>query len=134
MVDPETGVEYMTPNEYLILPLPLRRQKQHLAHGKAVPEHSKHVDLTTGQVTGVSQSSRITLPELMIMDSAGAEKGIEELLKARGGDQKAMKMAKRQTIDTGVFTLQSLGELGSRPTATETMAAIFYAMHLDNNI
>lgn len=133
-VDPVTGVEYTTPERYAIMRLPVRRQKQHVVHGKSVAEHSKHVDITTGQVTGVSQTSAITIPELMILDAAGMEEALTEFLKVRGGDNTAMKAARRQTIDGGGYTLRSIEALNSRPTSTETLRATLTAMHLENNV
>lgn len=132
--DPVTGVRFTTPEKYAILKLPVRRQKQHLVHGKSVAPHSKHVDVLTGQVTGVSKTSAITLPELMVLESAGLESVITEFLKVRGGDNTALREARRQTLDTGSYTLKSVEELNSRPTSTETLSATLKAMHLDNQV
>lgn len=134
LVDELTGVKYLTPNRYLILDLPIRRQIQHLIKKKSVPINSKFTDSLTGQVTGVSKSSRLSLPEIMILESAGHLKSIEEFIKVRGGDITAIQKSKRSLVDTGEYNLHEIEELGTRPTSTDTVRAYLLAAHLDNNI
>jgi len=134
MVDPESGIEYLTPEKYLIVDIPVRRQAQHLTKKKDVPDNDQVSDVLSGQVAGPSKSAMMSLPEIMILESAGHHKAIEELIKTRGGDHKSYNASKRQMIETGGFTLKQLEELGSRPTSTDTVKAFLLAMHFDNNI
>jgi len=134
MTDPVTGVEYLTPEKYLIVDVPIRRQGQHLTKKKDVPDDDKVTDATTGQAVGPSKSAMMSLPEIMVLESAGHTSAIEELTKARGGDQLAYNHSKRQMIDSGSFTLKELATLGSKPTSTDTVKAFLLGMHFDNNI
>jgi len=134
LTDSITGVKYLTTQKYLILDIPVRRQSQHLMKGKSVSLNSKYTDNLTGQATGVSRSSRISLPEIMSLESAGHVKSIEEMIKVRGGDPVALRKAKRLLIDRGYYNLDEIAELGTRPISTETTRAFLLAMHLDNNI
>ena len=132
--DPVTGVKYLTPHEYLLLDLPIRRQQQHLVKGKSVVENSKYTDPLSGQATGPSRSSRLSLPEVMILESAGHLKSIEEMMKVRGGDNVAYRESKRIISEQGAYNLSTLEQLKSRPTSVESLRAFLFAMHIDNNL
>lgn len=134
LVDEETGLKYLTYDTYLLARLPIRRQSQHLEKGKSVNKNSKFVDNLTGQGTGVSRVSRLSLPEIINLEAAGHVKGIEELMKVRGGDTEALRLAKRELVDNGEYSLKTIEELNSRPISTDTVRSILLAMHLDNNI
>jgi len=134
MIDPVTGVKYLTPEKYLILDLPCRRQSQHVSKGKSVVESSAFVDALTGQPAGASKSSRLSLPEIMNLESMGLKRGIQELINIRGGNELAFREYKRSTLDTGEVSLKNLEELNSRPTSTETLKALLLGMHLDSNV
>lgn len=134
MIDPVSKVKYLSPHKYFIVDLPIRRQSQHLIKGKKVADHGKFTDSMTGQPSGVSRTSRISLPELMILESSGHHKAIEEMIKVRGGDVEAFRKAKRLSIDQGGYSLKTIEELGTRPTSTETLRSLLLAMHLDNNV
>lgn len=134
LTDPVTGTKYLTPHEYLVIDLPIRRQQQHLVKGKSVVENSKYTDPLTGQPTGPSRSSRLSLPEIMILESAGHLSMIEELMKVRGGDNLAYREARRLMIEQGTYNLETIEELQSRPSSTETLKAFLFGMHIDNNL
>lgn len=134
LTDPVTEVRYLTPHEYLVVDLPIRRQQQHLVKGKSVVENSKYTDPLTGQPTGPSRSSRLSLPEIMILESAGLYSMIEELMKVRGGDNTAYREARRLIIEQGTYHLENIEALESRPTSTETLKAFLFGMHVDNNL
>lgn len=134
ITDPATGVRYLTPQKYMVLDLPIRRQQQHLVKGKSLVENSKYTDPTTGQATGPSRTSKISFPEIMILESAGHLKSIEEMIKVRGGDNVAFREAKRLTVEQGGYNLSTIEELNTRPTSTETLKAFFFGMHINNNL
>ena len=132
--DPISGAKYLTPEKYLVIDIPIRRQQQHLVKGKSVVENSKYTDPTTGQATGPSRTSRVSLPEIMVLESAGHLSALEEMLKVRGGDSKAFREARRLTIEQGGYNLAAVEQLDSRPTSTETLRAFFFGMHIGNNL
>ena len=134
IVDPKTKVKYLTPKKYLIVDLAVRRQQQHLVKGKSLAENSKYTDPLTGQATGPSRTSRLSLPEIMILESSGHHTSIEEMIKVRGGDNVAHRESRRLTVEQGGYDLDTIEELDSRPTSTETLKAFLFGMHIDNNL
>lgn len=134
LTDPVSGVRYLTPEKYLLLDLPIRRQQQHLIKGKSVVENSKFTDPLTGQAIGASRSSRVSLPELMIMESAGHYEAIEELIKVRGGDAAAFRESRRLMVEQGGYNLDTIREMDTKPTSSETLKAFLFGMHIENNL
>lgn len=132
--DPVSNTKYLTPEKYLLIDIPIRRQQQHLVKGKSLVENSKYTDPTTGQATGPSRTSRVSLPEVMVLESAGHLSALEEMMKVRGGDSKAFREARRLTIEQGGYNLAAIEQLDSRPTSTETLRAFFFGMHINNNL
>lgn len=134
MTDPVTGARYLTPHKYMIVDLPVRRQQEHVMKKKSVATHSKFTDTWTGQAMGVSATSKISLPELMILESSGHVKAIEELIKVRGGDPIAFRESRQRLINQGRYNLKEIEDLNSRPTSTETLGTLLKSMHIDNNV
>jgi len=133
LTDTATGVEYLTNQKYLVVKLPVRRQIQTLENKMSIPEDNKHVDDLTDQPTGVSKGSSISFPELLVMYSQGNSRGIEELIKYRGGDGKAMQAMDKQIHESGGVSMDSLGKLGTKVKSTQTLSVFLKGMHLDNN-
>ena len=133
ITDDISGTTYITPERYFIVYLPIRRQSQHVDKGKSVAKNNKYTDTLTGQATGPSRTSRLSLPEIINLESAGLHSAILEFINIRGGNILGFREAKRSTLDTGQYTLKDIGELGSRPTSTATLHAFLLGMMLDNN-
>jgi hypothetical protein len=134
LTDPLTGVETKTPMEYLVMHMPVRRQSQHLIKKQSIPKSSKVIDHLSGQVTGDSKGGKISLPELLVMESKDLTDNLLELIKVRGGDDKAYKGMLEQIEATGSFSIAPLLELNSKPTSTETLMAYLLAGHLSNTM
>lgn len=134
MTDELSGVKYTTKNEYMILDIPVRRQKQHVSKGMSVATSSSSTDPTTGQVTGNSKRGQLSLPEIMMLQSAGLDDTIYELIKVRGGDEAAMSYAKKQAMSTGDFTLSKVSDLGTNVGTTDTLRAYLFGMLYENNL
>ncbi len=134
LTDAKTGVTYLTPEKYLVIDLPLRRQQQLLTKKISIPDNNRHVDELTGQVTGDSHGASLSLPEMQLLRSQGLDRPILELIKPRGGDNKAYRFIARQIIETGTASLDSVMNLGTRPKSTETMGHLLRGMHLSNNL
>lgn len=134
LTDPVSNKTYLSPVKYLVVDLPLRRQAQLLVKKISIPEDNKHVDDLTGQPTGVSKGSKLSFPELQMLYAQGFDSSIEELIKFRGGDQKAFNAMNRQIMATGGVSLDSIRGAGTTVKSTVTLATILKSMHLDNNL
>ncbi len=133
LTDVATGSVYLTNQRYLVVKLPVRRQIQTLENKISIPEDNRHVDDLTDQPTGVSKGSSISFPELLVMYSQGNSRGIEELIKYRGGDIKGMQAMDKQIHESGGASLDSLSKLGTKVKSTQTLSVMMKAMHLENN-
>lgn len=134
LTDAKTGTTYLTPEKYLVVDLPLRRQQQMLTEKISIPENNRHVDEMTGQVTGASKGASLSLPEAQILRSQGLDRPILEMIKVRGGDQRAFRAIDRQIIESGSASLDSVLGAGTRVKSTETLGNLFKGMHLNNNL
>ena len=134
LTDNATGVKYLTPEKYFIVHMAIRRQIQHVAKGLSVTEHSNYVDTLTGQPVSDSKSSKLSLPEIINLDTLGLHKSIEEMISVRGGNTLGYSAAKQDTINTGTYTLQAIEDIGSRPTSIDTLRAFLLGSHLDSTL
>lgn len=134
LTDQATGTEFITPLKYLVIEWPMRRQAQTLDKKSSIPLDNTQVDDLTDQMTGDSKGSRISLPELQVLNSEGLNATISEMIKIRGGDPVALSVLERTIIEQGSVTLDQLTALGTRPTATTTASALLKAMHIGNNL
>lgn len=134
LTDPLTGETYKTPLEYLVIDVPVRRQNQHLVKGRSMPENDKVVDALTGQVTGDSKGGRVSLPELLALESRGLEETILELIKVRGGDDRALRAMRDAIRETGGFSVEAIKALRTKPQATHVLRALLLSVHIDNTI
>lgn len=134
LTDPATGVTHLTPKKYLVIEWPMRRQQQTLDKKMSVPKDNSHIDDLTGQVTGESKGSSVTLPELQVLFSEGLNDTIIELIKVRGGDQEAFSVFEREIIQTGEASLANVAQTGTRPKSTTTVGTFLTSSHLRNDL
>jgi len=134
LTDDVSGQVFLTNHKYLCLHLPVRRQIQTLVNKISIPEDNRHLDELTDQPVGVSKGSSLSLPEIMVLYAQGLEKGIEEMIKFRGGDLKAMNAMDKEIINTGGVKMETISHLGTRVKSAETLSTMLKAMHLDNNL
>lgn len=134
ITDAKTGVTTLTPEKYLVLDLILRRQQQMLSKKVSIPDNNRRIDELTGQPTGDSQGASLSGPELQLLRSQGLDRPILEMIKARGGDEKARRIIYRQLHETGEASLDNIMNIGTRPKSTETLSKILSGMHLKNNL
>lgn len=134
LTDHVTGERFLTPLPYMILTVRVARQNQHLIKGISVAENDRVIDNLTGQVTGVSKSAKISLPELLQLQAKGLDASILELIKVRGGDPKAERYMKESVSQSGTFSVEGAKALGSKPTVTKSLRALFLSIHLDSTI
>jgi len=134
LTDPDTGLVFETPERYLVVDLPIRRQAQTLEKKVSIPENDQHIDQLTDQPTGPSKGSKISFPELQILYGQGYDRVIEELIKFRGGDTKAYQLLKTLASTDGVVTQDNIKQVPTRVKSTEVVSTILKVMHLDNNL
>jgi len=130
----DNGDWFLTPNSYLIIPLPVRRQSQLLTKKISIPENNYVIDDYTGQVTGDSKGSSISYQELSILKSFGLKKSIEEFMHWRGGDVKGNRILNQMVQRTGGASMDALKPYAGEVKSTETLKSILLGMHLDNNL
>lgn len=134
MTDHVSGVKYLTPHKYFVVHLPIRRQAQHVSKGKSVVESSAYIDSFTGQPAGASRTSRLSLPEIMNLDSLKLHHSIDEMINVRGGNELGFRVSRRGLVTTGEYTLKEVHDLGTRATSNETLKSFLFGMHYENNV
>jgi hypothetical protein len=134
LTDPITGVTFLTPERYLILRLPVRRQQQLLIKKSSIPDSNLHVDELTGQPAGPSKGSKMSFPEIQVLFAQDQNRPIEELIKFRGGDAKAYRAMTRSIIETGQASQDAIKVNPTRVKSTETFSTLLKAMHLANTL
>lgn len=130
----ESGDWFLTPNAYLILPFPVRRQAQLLVEKISIPENNHSIDDFTGQVTGDSKGSKISYPELSLLKAFGLKKTIEEFMHWRGGDVKGNRLMNQQILKTGGASMKALEPYAGEVGSTRSLRNILIGMHYDNTL
>ena len=125
---------YLSNEKYLIVKLPLRRLAQILRKKISIPEDNRSVDLLSGQPTGASKGSKISYPELQILQARNLPHTTIELIKFRGGDTVGFNAMNDQIHKTGGASIQALAKLGTKTKSTETLATYLTAMHLEHTL
>lgn len=134
-MDPGNGEpKYLSNDKYLVVPLPLCRQAQLQQKKISVPKDNKSINDYTGQPSGKSASSRISYPEMLVLQSFGFDANLEEFYKWRGGDLEGMRAMDAQFSKTGAASVKSLGYLNTKVTSTNTLYTLMVGMHLDNTL
>lgn len=134
ITDPQTGAVYLTPNEYPVLDMIVRRQAQMLTKKSSIPEDARHVDEMSGQVTGKSKGSKISFPEVQAQLAQNLEMTLIEEIKIRGGDEGAQLEFDRQLIEHGEASIDDVTVDGQVTKATSNTAILFRGMLLDTNL
>ena len=125
---------YLTPIKYLVVDLPIRRASQLLTKKIKIPEHSKTVDMLTGQPTGVSKGSRVTFEEVRLMAAMGLDNCLVELMKYRGGDLRGGNALNAMIARYGTANLKTLNNFASGVESTRTLSTFLKAMHLQSTL
>lgn len=121
---------YITPVEYLVIDLPLRRQAQILDKKISIPEDNNSVDNFTGQVTGASKGSRMSYPEVQVLAAQGLEHSLTEFLKYRGGDERGFNAMNTMIGRTGGVSMDAIEGFAGKVRSTHTLKVFLTAMHL----
>lgn len=134
LTDPVTGEQYTTPVKYLVLDLPMRRLIQHILDKMSTAKNDNVVDHVSGQATGDSKSSSISLPELGVLNANDLIYPALEFVKGRGGDEKAYDEIMKQIEETGSFSMDRVSELNSKPKIVESLRFWLLGTGIDNNL
>lgn len=126
--------DYTTPNEYLTMILPIRRAAQLLSKKISVPDGDKNVDMTSGQVTGKSKSSKLTLPEIQMLVGMGFKTSIRELIKIRGGDLGANNALNNMLFKTGKATQEDIEPYSTGVVSKKTLKNFLRASHITSTL
>lgn len=132
MYDALTGREYVTPHEYPVVVLPVRRQSQTVAVKSSIPSGRQPIDELTHQPIQTSKGASMTQPEIGSLAARGLESTLYEILNVRGGNETARREFRKQLLETGSGNLDSLSGIGTIKSV-DTMAIYLNGMHLGNN-
>lgn len=125
---------YLTPVEYMVVDLPLRRASQLLIKKISVPKHNKVIDSLTGQPTGESKGAKLSYPELQVCVAMGLDNCMVELMKYRGGDIRGGAALNGMISKLGSANLTTLQNYASGVESTATLRTFLNSMHLRNSI
>lgn len=134
MKDGPNSPAYLTPQKYLIVDLPLKRQAQLLVKKISIPEDNKSIDDLTGQPTGKSKGSKISYPEIQVLSALGLDQSLTELLKYRGGDVKGFDAMNKFISQQGGVSMQSVEPYSGGVVSTATLKTFLTGMHLQTTI
>lgn len=135
LTDPQTGVVYKTNAKHMTGLVPFRRQVQMLYKKMSIPEGDDVVDERSGQATGVSKGARLSYPEIQVNAAKGLDNMVLELIKYRGGDEKAYNAMNRSIYATGEASLEEISARGPTSVkAAQTLSVFLKTMHLGNNL
>jgi hypothetical protein len=133
--DPVTGDVNLTPQTYLIVDLPFRRQQQHLLEKIGIPDSNNHIDEMTGQVTGPSKGSRVSYPEMQIgLYAKGLKASTMELFTIRGGNTDAYAAMERDAYNGEFPSINAFYDSSTTTKSNVTLSILFKGAMLDNNI
>lgn len=124
---------YLTPKEYMVLLLPIRRVKQYLKDKMSVPDSDTKTDLLSGQVVKPDKGASLSFVEAQILISKGLDKSISELMSVRGGNSHAYAAFKGAISETGTVRLSDI-ETRSTVRSAVVASVYFRGMHLWNNL
>lgn len=134
-LDPKNGApQYLSNEKYLILRLCLRRLAQILQKKISIPENNRSIDLLTGQPTGASKGSKISYPELQILQARDLPNTITELIKYRGGDLVGFTAMNDQIYKTGGASIEALSKLGTETKSNVVLNTYLTSMHLESTL
>ena len=129
--DEPTQSYYITPHEYLMLTLPVRRLSQFVDHKLSVAEGDSRIDMLSGQVTKPDKGSTHSQTEAQALFARGLDKTNLELIKYRGGDTNAFAEYKRELEETGRATIGK--DTGSIARSAVVLDQFLSGMHVESN-
>ena len=130
IIEDEDGTQRVPPHKRYNILVPYRRTKQTGDKGLSVGKDDKKVDTITGQVTGDSQTSKISFPEAQLLEGMGLNNTITEFMVDRGGDTSAYRAMRLSLIKNGKITQEVIDEFSDKVGATDALDMYLKGMHL----
>lgn len=132
LTDQDTGKVIITPVKHMVTDQMLRRQAQMHYKKKSIPDHNKSVDERSGQATSDSKGASMSYPELMVNSAKGGlDPLLIEMIKMRGGDERAFQEMNRSIFETGGVSLDAIRAKGPTTVkANDTLEVYFKSMGL----
>ena len=128
--DSSSKRRYLTPQEYLVLRLPVRRSRQMLLEKISIPESDRSVNQLTGQVRKPDKGSSLSMVEMKVLADKGLTKTVTELISVRGGNPEGYADFRTYLEDSGSVALKEL-DARHRPRSVHTLRAYMLGMGLD---
>ena len=132
--DGKVHLSVVTPNEMLVMKLPIRKAQQLLSKKISIPEHNLSIDTLTGQVAGKSKAGKLTYPEQQVMIAMNMKDSILELSKIRGGDQGAAKALNDKLFQDGQASQAEVNQYSTSVTSTNTLKHYLLGMHIRSTL
>lgn len=130
--DEPTKTWYITPKEYMILEVPVRRFSQFVDHKLCVPQMDKKIDILSGQVMRhYGRAGSISQVEVQALYAKNLKETIKELISIRGGDVVAQADFTRELEETG--RASGIKTSNSMPRSAVTLKELFAGMLIDTN-
>lgn len=124
---------YLTPIEYLVVDLPVRRASQLVTKKISLPMHNKQVDMLTHQPTGESKGARVSYPEMENLVASGLDQCVIELMKVRGGDTKAFNAMNAMMSRYGRASLKAIQPFAGGVESTRTLNTYLAGAMIESN-
>lgn len=118
----------------LVCHLPVRRASQMLINKISVAQNNRVIDQLTGQPTGDSKGSKLSLPEIRVLSSLNMDNTIVELIKMRGGDTKGWRALNDMMSRYGNISLKTLENYSSGVESTKTLKTYLAGAHLKSTL
>ena len=122
----------LTPEEYPVFQVPVRRLKQHREDSLSVPESDRKISPLTNQVVKPDKGSTISYPQMSILVAQKQTKVLDELMTIRSGDLGAYAQFTKQLEETGQANVSDVTDFTGVKSA-QVLKIIMNAMHLDIN-
>ena len=132
MWDNATQSYYLTPYEYMIIDIPIRRMSQFHDHKLSVAEGDSKIDMLSGQVVKPDKAGSISQVEIQTLYGSSLDKTILELIKYRGGDVTAFAEYKRELEETGRVSIGR--DTNSVPRSAVVVDVFMSGMHIHTNV
>jgi len=126
--------KYLTPLEYVVMDLPVRRASQLLTKKLSVTDNNNSVDMVTGQLSSTAKAASISYPEIQVLSAMGMDNTVVELIKYRGGDSKGLVAMNAMINKYGTTNLKTLDNYAGGVASTASLKTYLTAMHIKNSL
>lgn len=119
--------DHVNPIKSLLIDLNDRRQSQDWIKKVSVPADNKTVDQLTYQPTGASKGSKLSAPEIRILNAMKLPYTIEEMSRYRGGDKGGFRAMNAMADQVGSISLAKIAPYTTGVESTKSLKNYFFA-------